>query len=104
MNRQPIIHPMKIKSILTLLLTLGFCAGVVEAKGFNHSKHHRDTDHNGTLSLDEFTAGRKHPAKAKARFERADRNRDGQLDRSERASLGKHKHHRSGKGKHAKKS
>ena len=78
---------MKTKSILTLLLALGFCAGVAEAKGHHQPKRKLDTDGSGTLSLSEFMVGRVHPAKAKARFEAVDTNKDGQIEKSERAAL-----------------
>ena len=82
---------MKIKFIATLFLTLGICGSMANAKGEGHPKHRRDTDGNGTLSLAEFTADRKNPDRAKARFEAADTNKDGQLDKSERAALRKHR-------------
>lgn len=87
-HSQSILTPiMKTKSILTLLLALGICAGVAEARGHHPAKKKLDTDGSGTLSLSEFMVGRVHPAKAKARFEAADANKDGQLEKSERAAL-----------------
>lgn len=92
---------MKTRSILTLLLTLGFCVGAAEAKGHKNAHKSRDTNGDGILSRDEALADRKHPEKAAKHFDKADANHDGQLDKSERATLKKHggKHH-GGKGKH----
>ena len=87
---------MKTRSILTLLLTLGLCAGAAEAKG-NKEHKSRDTNGDGLISLDEFMVNRKHPDKAKARFEKADANHDGQLDKAERATLKKHGKKHAGK-------
>lgn len=94
---------MKTRSLLTLLLTLGLCAGAAEAKGQKKEHKSRDTDGNGTLSLDEFMANRKHPDKAKAHFEKADANHDGQLDKAERKTLKKHGKKHAGKKGEAKK-
>ncbi|MEO5716679.1 MAG: hypothetical protein ABIT37_24585 [Luteolibacter sp.] len=92
---------MKTRSILTLLLTLGFCVGAADAKGQAKAHKNRDTNGDKILTKDEFIADRKHPEKAAKRFEKADANHDGQLDKSERAALKKHggKHH-GGKRKH----
>lgn len=80
---------MKLRSILSLLLTLGLCAGAAQAKGAKKEHKNRDADGNGTISLAEFTAGRKNPAKAKARFEKADADHNGELDKTELATLKK---------------
>ena len=74
---------MKLRSILSLLLTLGLCAGAAQAKGAKKEHKNRDTDGNGTISLAEFTA------KAKARFEKADADHNGELDKTELATLKK---------------
>lgn len=87
---------MKTKSILTLFLSLGLCAGAANAKDKEHS-HQRDTNGDGILSLDEFMANRKNPEKAKARFEKADANHDGQVDKAERAAIKKQRMNRGGK-------
>lgn len=94
---------MKNKSLLALWVTLGLCTGLANAKGNgqNHPQHNRDTDKNGTISLEEFTANRKHPAKAKAHFEAADTDHNGQLDKAERKAL-RQKHNRAAKAKHKK--
>jgi len=80
---------MKARSILGLIITLGLCAGAAQAKGEKKEHKNRDTDGNGTLSLEEFSAGSKDPAKAKAKFEAADANHDGQLDKTELAGMKK---------------
>ncbi len=80
---------MKTRSIFSLLLTLGLCAGAAQAKGEKKEHKNRDTDGNGTISLEEFSAGSKDAAKAKAKFEAADANHDGQLDKTELASIKK---------------
>ncbi len=80
---------MKTRSIFSLLLTLGLCAGAAQAKGEKKEHKNRDTDGNGTLSLEEFSAGSKDAAKAKTKFEAADANKDGQLDKTELASIKK---------------
>lgn len=88
---------MKTRSIITALLTLSLCLGAADAKGRKKEHKSRDTDGNGTLSLDEFLANRKHPDKAKARFEKNDANHDGKLDKAERATLKKHGKKHAGK-------
>jgi Ca2+-binding EF-hand superfamily protein len=80
---------MKTRSLFSLLLTLGLCAGAAQAKGEKKEHKNRDTDGNGTLSLEEFSAGSKDAAKAKAKFEAADANKDGQLDKTELAAIKK---------------
>ena len=96
---------MKLRSILSLLITLGLCAGAAQAKGGKKGNKNRDTDGNGTISLAEFTAGSKKPEKAKARFEKADANHNGELDKTEAATLkkGGKKGHGTGKKKGGKK-
>ena len=80
---------MKTRSILSLVLTLGLCAGAAQAKGEKKEHKGKDTDGNGTISLAEFTAGSKDEAKAKAKFEAADADHNGELDKTELAAMKK---------------
>ncbi len=80
---------MKTRSILTLLLTLGLCAGAAEAKGHKNGLKKADTNGDHQISLAEFQAASKKPEKAKAKFEKLDTNHDGQLDKSELAGAKK---------------
>ena len=76
-----------------MIVTLGLCAGAASAKGTKgakgagkHAVEHNsklDTNGDGLISLDEFTA------KARAKFEKADTNHDGQLSKSEQAMMEK---------------
>ncbi len=94
---------MKSKTILAIITTLGLCAGAASAKGTG--KHEGDyfakldTNSDGLISLDEFTAKAKDSAKAKEIFAKADTNKDGSLDKTEFAALAKH---HQGHHKHAK--
>lgn len=88
---------MKTKSILTVIVTLGLCAGAATAKGGGkNSRGKPDTNNDGLISLAEFTAKSKNSAKATKRFEKGDANHDGQLDRTELATLKKKGHHKGG--------
>ena len=78
---------MKPIGIPALFVSFALSAGFAEAKGFKNRFAKLDTDHNGTISLAEFTAGKKHPDKAAKRFAKFDKNGDGQLDKEEFAAL-----------------
>ena len=91
---------MKPLTLLAALISCSVCIGTAEARG--HANYHNrkppvdqfrklDTNHNGTLSPEEFAAGRK--GKSAAEFATLDKNNDGKLDRYEFALMHKKRNH-----------
>jgi Ca2+-binding EF-hand superfamily protein len=90
---------MKPTTLIAALIACSLCTGSALAKGGNMPRNNKvpedefkklDTDHNGSLSQEEFIAGGK--GNTAEEFKKLDKNGDGKLDRYE-FSLKNKKHH-----------
>ena len=89
---------MKSLTLLTPLIACAICVGTAEANGHSRGRKFHvdqfrklDTNHNGTLSPEEFAAGGK--GNTAAKFAALDKNHDGKLDRYEFSLMHKKQKH-----------